>query len=366
MKIGILTFHRVYNYGAVIQAYSLQKFLAEKKYYSEIIDFSQPKQRDYTNIYSFRNGVKRFIKTIMLTGIIAKRIKRKQKFDLFFDNEMVLSKNRFIKESKLSVQSRGYDTFIVGSDQVWNVTKKSDTSTAYFLRFANEGKKRIAYAPSIGTATKEELAEYKNDLEKFNAISCREKGGAEILSSLVRRQVEMVLDPTLLVDIQDLLKLTIEIKEQPYILYYSLDGYDKRNNNMDILVALKRKFNLELKIITPEWPFHKKCGEDIIDAGPKEFLTFIRNAAMVCTNSFHGTALAIKFGKPFYVLERGNIRDERKRSLLEQLGIALRNIADVEDIKRIDTYAIDYSEVNNRLEQLRKLSSQYLCSALER
>lgn len=363
-KIGILTFHRVYNYGAVIQAYSLQQFLIDNGYDNEIIDFSKKKQNDYTNVISIHNGIKRFLKTLMLTPVAGKRISRKNKFDNFFNQKLLMSGKTYQNEKELVETNYNYNIFMVGSDQVWNVTKKSDASTAYFFRFADESKKRVAYAPSIGIATENDLAPYKRDLKRFHAISCREQGGADHISKIIDSDVKVVLDPTLLVDQSALVKLTEPKEKKSYILYYSLDGFDKRDNNMDILCALKEKFQLELKIVMPEWPFHDKYGEDIIDAGPEDFLTLIRNATLICTNSFHGTALSIKLEKPFFVLEDVGIKDERKRSLLNQLGLQNRIISTAHEADVWKDYTLDYAPVLKKLHSLKKASEDFLISAL--
>lgn len=363
-KIGILTFHRVYNYGAVIQAYALQKVLDNQGYNSEIIDFTQRKQKDYTNIISIRNGIKRYIKTILLLCVCGKRIIRKKRFDAFIENKMQKSLRKYINSEQIKDTNNLYDIFLIGSDQVWNTKKTSDTSPVYFLSFV-KSKKKIAYAPSVGIAEKNDLVEYKTELEKFSSISCREKGGATVLSNLLGRDVPVVLDPTLLAT-RDLYDEISNIEyESNYILYYTLDGKDKCTNNMDILCELKKKFNLELKIISPEWPFHKKYGEDVIDAGPEEFLSLIKNAALVCTTSFHGTALSLEFERPFYVLEGRKIKDERKRSILELVGATDRIISNLEEVKLLDSYKMDYKYISENMNSLRKKSKEYLMNALQ-
>ena len=363
-KIGLITFHNVYNYGAVIQAYALQKVIQSEGLTCEIIDFIQKRQKDYTELVSIRNGFKRFAKTMMLVPVIKERRVRKDKFNKFINNKMDLSACKYLNEQDILKANTIYDMLLVGSDQVWNVKKDADTSAAYFLHFADKTKECVAYAPSIGVSDYEDLLPYKKYLAKFNKISCREKGGAEILSSLIGKDVPVVLDPTLLVD-KVLLERESEVTQQDrYIFYYSLDGFDKRQNNMDLLVAMAKKYQLELKIITPEWPFHKSIGKDIRDAGPEDFLTLIRNASIVCTNSFHGTALALKFERPLFVLENKNIKDERKRSVLEQVGAIERVISKVEDLDKFETYEMDYSSVTTKLESLRKQSGDYLLNAL--
>lgn len=202
MKIGILTFHRVYNYGAVIQAYCTQKIIDDLDIDNEIIDYTILKQKDFTDLYSRRNGLKRFFKTLLLIPFHSERFSRKKKFDAFI-NSMRLSDKKYIENEDLSETNKIYDCFLVGSDQVWNVTKKAESSDAYFLNFADEDKIKISYASSVGIAKYDDLITKKDYLKRFNAISCRESGGAEILSSIIDDKVSTVLDPTLLVDKKD-------------------------------------------------------------------------------------------------------------------------------------------------------------------
>ena len=365
MKIGILTFHRVYNYGAVIQAFCTQKILDELNIDNELIDFSILKQRDFTALYSTHNGMKRFIKTLLLLPYHKNRKIRVGKFDDFTNNIMRLSDCMYKNEEDLKETNKIYDVFMVGSDQIWNVTKKAESSDAYFLKFADDTKGKFSYASSIGTADINDLMAKKKMLESFQAVSCREIGGAEILTKVINREVSTVLDPTLLIKKEVLVNIIKKYDiNRNYILYYSLDGFDKRKNNLDILEHLSQKYNWEVAFITPEWPKHD-FGFDIIDAGPEEFLYLINNANLVCTNSFHGTALSIKLNKEFLVLEDVNSKDERKRSILKQLELEHRIVKSVDESYQISQQKIDYSKVNQKLEELQNNSAQYLNEALK-
>ena len=363
-RVGILTFHRVYNYGAAIQAFSLQQVLKEYGYDSEIIDYSKAKQYDYTNVISTKNGIKRFIKTLLLLPVFFERVKRKKKFDQFFSKQMCLSKKQYRDEKSLIETNELYETFLIGSDQVWNIKKESDFSTAYLLDFVADNKRKIAYAPSIGTSGLQELKMHINLLRRFKAISCRESGGTTILREVTGMDVRTVLDPTLLVSQKALKQVSRKINRKPYLFYYSLDGYDKRERNMALIKYLSERFALDIVIITPEWPFHKRVGQDIRDAGPEDFLSLIRNASLVCTNSFHGTALAIKFERPLYVLEDRNIQDERKRSVLEQVGALDRIVSSIEELEKIESYEMDYSVIHEKMELLERISKKYLLEAI--
>ena len=363
MKIGILTFHRVYNYGAVLQAYSTQKILDELGIDNEIIDFSMRRQRDNTSLYSTRNGIKRFLKTLLLIPYHHKRKKRESKFNEFIA-EMRLSDKMYTSQRDLAETNSLYDAFLAGSDQIWNITKKAEASDGYFLNFVDDEKVKISYASSIGNAAYEDLLSKKKYLDRFKWISCREQGGSAILSKITGRNVPTVLDPTLLVSEIYLLKLVNQSNESGYILYYSLDGYDKRKNNLEMLSGLVAKFKLKIKFITPEWPKHN-FGEDIMDAGPEDFMTLLKNASLVCTNSFHGTALAIKLNVPFLVLEGKDVQDERKRSILTQLGLENRIISSIDEVVGMKDYHMDFNQVNTRLSQIQLDSYGYLKKALK-
>ena len=367
MKIGIITFHAVYNYGAVLQAYSLQKIFEDLQIDSEIIDFRKQSQIDYTSLYSKRKGIKSMVKNIMIIPKHKKRKVRIEKFDRFIENELVKSEQLYKCEEELRQSNLVYNVFFTGSDQVWNTKKSSDYSAAYFLDFVDKNNlNRYAYAASIGNADKEDLVSQENMLKKYKKISCREKRGTEIVSSIVGSDVDLVLDPTLLVDIKHLRKYVDSSSiSKPYLFYYSLDGFDKRKNNVDMIYALANKFNLNVKIVTPEWVYTGKHGEQCISAGIEDFLTLIANAELICTNSFHGTALSIKFNKSFYVLENYDGKDDRKKTILEELQLTDRCISDIGQIESINDYKINYADKVQVLKRLQEKSLAYIKECIQ-
>lgn len=365
MKIGIITFHRPHNYGAVIQAYAMQKIFKDLGYQPEIIDFMRSEQVDYTSLYSKRHGVKSIFKNALMLPFHKERKVRAEKFNCFIDEKLVKSKEIYKDETEVKAAGDIYDIYFTGSDQVWNPTKESDISTSYFLDFVKDDKKRYAYAPSIGTAEKDDLVPYKSLLERYSKISCREQRGADILSELLGKEVPVVLDPTLLVKRLRLEELVVKKKEEPYIFYYSLDGFDKRTRNVDILSYLKKRYGYKIKMITPEWLYHYGVGEQIGDAGIEDFLSLIYNAEFICTNSFHGTALSLAFGKPFYVLENRGGNDDRKQGLLKSLHLENRVISNIEESEKTKDYHLNYDSVNLYLDKLRDKSLAFIRECLE-
>jgi len=363
MRIGIITFHAANNYGAVIQSYALQEYIRTVEQECEIIDFNSKSQQDFNSLYPKRNGFKSIVKNIFMVQYDSKRRLRIKRFDEFRENCLILSDTCYGKKELKELNKR-FDLFIAGSDQIWNTTKKADVNNAYFLSFVDDKKIKVAYAVSLGNATVEDLLPYKKYIMSFSNISCREKSASDIIESIIDKKVATTLDPTLLVknDIWNNLVKNIKVPYSDYILYYSLDGFDMRKRNIDILKVLSKRLNKKVIALTPEWP--KKDFVNVIDAGPIEFLALIKNADLICTNSFHGTALSISMEKDFYVLEKYDGIDDRKHGILEQLGLLDRMISEDVAINKMEINSIDYKKVNGLLDKKRKDSTKYLSLAL--
>ena len=190
-KIGILTYHRAYNYGAVLQAYALQSAIQNINYNVEIIDYCC----DYIEKIGSEKSIKNIIKFI-LSG---RRINQtKKKFVKFRNDKLNLSNNDFNRDTIKEIADL-YDIYIVGSDQVWNY-QGSNFDKTYFLDFVKQNTKKKSYAASFGISKipPKYEKEYIRLLNKFSDISVREKQGINIINNLLGKDCELVLDPTLL------------------------------------------------------------------------------------------------------------------------------------------------------------------------
>lgn len=366
MKIAIITFHAAHNYGAVIQAYALQRFLIKHRFECDILDFRSESQIDFNALYPRRNGIKSIIKNALMLPYHSNRLVRVQRFDAFLREELRLTEKTLSTAKELEVFADRYDFFISGSDQVWNVRKKADVSTAYFLDFVKDNRKKVAYAVSLGNSTEADLMPYMPLIEDYKAISTREKSAAEILERIIGASIRTVLDPTLLVDPTEydrILKPEEDEAAGDYIFYYSLDGYDKRKNNVEELQILSRRLRKRVLVCTPEWPKRETGFRNVIDAGPMEFLSLIKHAFLVCTNSFHGTALSIAFHKNFFVLDEFDGVDTRKVGILEQLDLMDRMIHGRDMVAAAEIRDIDYGAVDKKLNELRNDSRAFLLEA---
>ena len=370
-KIVTLTFCRSINYGALLQTYALRKHLQSCGYDCSVINYQNPKLK-----YAQISGLKK-IRSIVwnntLSGFFESR-KRKIRTENFRENHLNLGQIYSSLDS-LKTLNKSADVFIVGSDQVWNPQIVADDN-AYFLSFAEDGKKRISYAASFGlyVVDKKYLDDNSKYLKKFNAVSVREKSSAEILKQ-IDVEAETVADPVFLlnrnewIDNLSLNADTDNIKAgSKYVLCYVMPCGSEL---AEMIYSAAEKIASEkgLKIITlGKKNYARPCGDEILDsdAGPVEFLQYILNAEYVVTNSFHGTALSVIFGKKFYtLLKHGVQRNCRMEELLSSLSLDERIVYVGDDFKFSDE-DIDYSGVQDKLTEIIGKSHGFLIEAVEK
>ena len=359
MKIGILTYHFANNYGAMLQAFSLQTVLKELNIDTEFIDYQTRIQKSNNSIFSQIKTPKDAIKNIMRIfhyGEIKNRIKS---FNEFRNNYLKKSDKTFSTPTEvLEYIDSHFDAIIVGSDQVWN-PKTFDFDGIYFTIV--ESKIPIyVYAASLGTATEKEIRQYKNYLPLFSAISVREKSSETILKKInPYLKIKTVLDPTLLIEATKLKELAQykKSKKSKYILCYYLGREDSFFFRLTVK-KLAKKLGLKTYFINVNSGLTSFLPDLINDCSVEEFLGYIQNADLVCTNSFHAVAISIKLHIPFYSFEKSESNDSRKIDLLNELGLQDRIIYDF-DISNIGNHKIEYTS-DSKIQKLQNESASFL------
>ena len=357
MKIGILTFHCAHNYGAVLQCYALQETLKSMGHDVEVIDYRPkylvaPYKKFYINRFisgELIKTIKKIIREFLLFNI---RFKRYYAFNHFIKTYFNLSE----KIQGNNIPSK-YDVYIMGSDQIWNPCITLAFDDVYFgnFIFSKNDKKYIAYAASLGISSLNEDAKkyFQSALNNFNGIGVRESSMVKILQPLTNKKIEIVLDPTLLVNpkIWDNITKTPIIKGK-YVLIYQVKG-DENTKRIAELIAKEIGANvIELTaIISARFNKNKLQYES-----PENFLGFIKNASFIVTTSFHGTAFSIIFNRPFYSISLGG-NDTRVLSILKNVGLENRLIPKDCSPKFSE---IDYSDVNINISKLRNKSKDFL------
>lgn len=362
MKIGILTFHNVPNYGAVLQALALKSYLSEQGHTVQIIDYQCKGNSDEFAPKEFKRGfiessnwIKRILK-IVLFSVFAER-DYAHKYDRF----RAFSKKYYDLEKNAEEIFNSFDVVFCGSDQIWNPMITDGFQLPYFG--AQTPRKAIvaSYAASCGDIsefddkTKEEFFSYVKQLDH---VAVREPS----LCKTIQNEgiaCKCTVDPTLLLTPSEYIQiLGLQKKSgKKYLLQYSL----QKNSELDDLARMVAKAkNLEIV---------KVCGyvnigfkkDGIYDVGPVDFLEKLYNAEHVVTNSFHGIALSLVFKKDFNVCLPCS-RKSRILDLLEELSLQKRIYR---KDGQLDIGNVDYQSVSHQIGEMTADSKKYIEKVLE-
>ena len=376
MKIGIVTFFRVANYGAMLQANALRRFLESMGH--EVVFISHPRVVA-TKMALWRVFVSRGLKgvKIKLKNYVRHSI---TDFAATFPQTKLC---RTIDEVRQATAD--CDAFIVGSDQMWNPMWCSASHLPLvMLGFAPEGKSRVAYAASFGTTAwrEDQNAKLAGELlRKFASISVREESGVKLANEISgRTDAVQMLDPTLLHSADFYRKIIADAgvdipkHNRPTVFRYMLDEWDDVSASQKAFEFVKGKLNLKetdsdrIPIRGLLAPLCKHLGVTAKVSVP-EWLAKIAASDFVFTNSFHGTVFAILFHKPFVsLLLRGPMSgmNERALSLLKKLGLENRAVFadDPLAIKAAVESKIDWQQVDETLVLQRVMAIDFIRRAL--
>ena len=319
MKIGILTFHYGSNYGGVLQCYALQETIKRLGIDVQVINY---RPRD-----SFKQAL-----IVILTCIKRNRIKSFKKI-IFYLTHKRISKNvfleftkKFLNQTQLyhnisKVSKHKFDTIIVGSDQIWNISQQNKKT--YFLGWIKDkSTKRISYAACCGQnlIRQDRIQELKQQLNSFDAISVRGKETQKFVYDLIGKRPIIVSDPVMLYSFSEFVTKTNE----KYILTYIL-GNDTICGNAKVIHAIKNKYpNIPVYSICisdrvpNEYPYANKIFNDI---SPQLWVNMIYNCSILYTDSYHGAIFAMKFRKPLVAYYNNSTTGKRFEDLAETFNM---------------------------------------------
>ncbi len=372
-KAGIVTFHYAHHYGAQLQAYALMQAVEKLGTPCEIIHYVRPDTLEGNRL--FKRGLSPHAQLSNAHTLLHyKAFKRRYiRFQEFAHKRLHLSERFYSSSQELFDAPPDYTAYLCGSDQIWNplIYKEKTYDPAFFLGFARKGRK-IAYAPSFGIASipeplKEPLISY---LKNMDDLSVRESQGGAIIEELTGREALTVLDPTLLLTGGEWGSIAVSPKRtKPYMLCYFVSDSTPFEPYIN---ALSRKLGLEVVYLAGSRKGIPGYAKIVYDAGPCEFLGEFKDAAFVCTNSFHGTVFSVNNQKDFISFTAGSEKktvNSRLYSILDLLDIKERLLV-VEKEQTPSKEAlpelgrIDYAKVAGFLEREREKSLNYLKEAL--
>lgn len=350
-KAGIMTWHYLDNYGSILQAYAMKKILEKNNLEPVFINY--------------RAGAK--------TGLVYDLL-RKVKYNMPLKNNAEKRKSQFyqfrkkhFKETKmfknieeLKKYNFKYDLAVCGSDQIWS-SKRFDE--AYYLSFLDKKIKKSSYAASTieDKYTKDQKTIIKNCLNEFSNLSVREEIGVEIIKKITQKDVTEVLDPTLLLDKEEWTKL---IKTKPnyenYVLCYFLGEEDKYEN---IVSEIKKEYKCDYVVNINIKEIHNFGDYVIRDAGVEDFLSLIKYAKVVVSDSFHAILFGINLEKEFYAIKRFeneqiDNQNERINNILRKIDGTTRYISAHHSLPKLKP--LDYDAINKKLEKYKEISKEYI------
>jgi len=363
MKVGILTFHRSNNYGAVLQTYALQTVLDQLGITSQIIDYVRPGKKElfFSPWWGFKNCIINGFTLIHYSKIILRNARFEEFRKIFFH----ISPKSYYSCEELEKALPEVDAFICGSDQIWRPVLDKNQLRVYYLDFINSKEvKKIAYAPSFGVSTvSEEFMQFTQPLiSDIPYLSVREKTGQQIISQASGREAQIVLDPSLLLQSEDWSRIALPPSvDPPYVLVYCLS---QRRNFCDLVKHVKKITGLPVVVISPHaLNLIPEADHVIFEAGPQEFVGLFANASCICTNSFHGTAFSLIYRRPFWATPI-RLANSRLADLLNMTGLSDRQVGGAEDFPDAPL-EIDYSKAGKLLDEARSNSIRFLKNALQ-
>lgn len=359
MKVGIFTFHQALNNGAVLQAYALEKTIEKLGADVEIVDYISPKIKEDYSLIKLKKGLKAFLISCKL---LPQTMVQKKNFNRFVSSIVRVSKKQYTPKN-ISLINDDYDVFVTGSDQVFSPTCAGFDEN-YFLTFAKKGRK-YSYAASLGQDRLPEhlLQEYKNRLEDFEVLSCREKSAVKALDNVYDKDVLCHIDPVFLLDRLEWEGIVQErIIKEPYIFVFRV------HVPVDLFKyaeKLRRETGLKLVYADGKRIYFDDSARYIPGISPDIFLNLIANADCVVTNSFHGVAFSTIFHKKLYVeLNNTGIRNTRAELLLAQLEVSYYEILNDTNVKFVDN--ADWKRVDENIAKEAERSLGYLRQIIEK
>lgn len=371
MKIALVIFRFGPSHGSVLQTYALTRTLEAMGHQVTIVDRQSPiKWSDYYEMFlRVLSHIRR--KTFSWSDFYVNEYPPVLMREIGEFIRTQLQKQTITIRKDIDLYRIGrddYDAYIVGSDQTWR-PKYVYNVLNYFLDFVPKERKvkRIAYAPSFGTAE----WEYSKDMEtkacglvrRFDAVSVREDVGVKMCEEHFGVTAMHVLDPTMLLTKKDYERFVERIDRDKYIGYNLLDFSKEK---IDFVNSIKERMGMPTRQLISMGDKNKRKIHEKVAPSIEEWLAGIANSDFLIVDSFHATVFAIIFHKEFLTIANAARGLSRFTSLLKMAGLENRLVTDFDKFDYdIVEKKIDWSRVDENIQRMRNLSMDFLVSSLQ-
>lgn len=358
MTIGILTYHRSHNFGALFQAIASRSYLESLGYKVYYINYWPEYHKAMYSPFSLwalrRRGIK--------GGVYYARTSIK---NLFGNLKRRNIYNKFIKryiQPFYAFPSQEYDVIFYGSDQIWRKQPYiNDYNPVYFAHNNYKSLKHVSLSASVGILPENnsDINRFKGLLDRFDAISVREHSVVDLLHSFGYKAT-LCCDPALLLNSRQWDSIFPQAKKEheKYLLHvnYIEDSFD-----LNEVKSLATSLGLKMVCINGSVIVNHHKG-DLNNVGPEALFNYIRNADFVCTSSFHALVFSLLYHKQVYASFKQN--SKRAESLLESLEIRER-LLPIKSAIPHDKVLIDYKSVDRKLSDIRRETMNFINTVLE-
>ncbi len=369
-KVGLITIHDIPNYGSVLQAFATQRVVSGLGYDVQIIDYKYPNAHHVkgTKPQRARAAALRFGNAVLKDMLPGRPYTTyKNRYRQFKDKYYQISPTSYPTVASLMSNPPTYDVYLAGSDQIWR-PEDTKADPCFFLDFAKHGR-RVSYASSFGCINipQQYRKIYSRYLNSFSHLGVREIPGQQIIKELTGREATVVLDPTLLMTL-DQWQPYIEpfACDEPYIACYGLSLGSTYMEDLALHISKLTGYRI-VRINGKCYNYFSRRMRYVLDAGPSEWMGILSGASLILGQSFHAVAFSIILQRPFFaILQDTPDHQSRQVHILKLLGLEDRAI------RRNDTFppcdglnlAVDFRTANQRLIEQREQSLSYLKQAL--
>lgn len=361
MNVATLTLPLHTNYGGVLQAYALQKYLERLGHTSSLIELSS-----LVNLPVYKAALIKLKSKFFNSNSSALKSHGNLNFDEFIKNEIQLTSRIEFKFQLKKNEIQSFDSFVVGSDQVWRADYAHSIELYYFSFVKNRDKKLLSYAASFGADkldyNNKQLSNVKRFIGNFNGVGVREVSGEGIVTEQLGYISPVnVVDPVFLLstdDYDNLISKYSKIQQSSdFIFSYILDVTESKESIIK---------NISEKLKLPDYVFNK--GNSLESKSPiGDWLNGFKTSKFVITDSFHGVVLSILYNKPFIAIGNATRGLSRFQSVLGLFGLNSRLITDGNcNVDHILNSPIDYDNVNALLDVERNKARRFLVDILDK
>jgi hypothetical protein len=372
--VGIMSMQRIFNYGSTLQAYGLRRLVTAVTPDADVrfVDF-RPGEVLVNDGSVSRSKLGRIVAKVREYNDVDTTLRRRL---AFFEHKRSYGARYFplVGIQKDLDRDLDVDVQVIGSDEVFNCVQ-ANTNVGYSRDLFGHGspaRRVISYAASFGNTTMSKIKEYgiadelAADLDRFAAISVRDRNSAEIVRALLGHEPEVHVDPALAYDYMGVEQAipTRRLHDGKYLIVYGYSGRLSRAENVT-LAGYARRIGARILCFGGV----QECCDEFVDADPFELLAYFRDAEAVVTDTFHGTIFAMINHRPFATIVRpsgasGYGNEEKLGFLLEMFGLSSQRLNDMSQIGEVLARPIDFEMVDGLLSAERARANDFLASSI--